>query len=106
MSSGVRRVMRGSFVGTGANIDIKGEVAGFSPGRVALWNVTGNCQAVWTESMPAGAMVKLVDSGSGTTDQAYVTGGNGVTPLTDGFRLGADAELHVAGEVVHWEVTE
>jgi hypothetical protein len=27
---------------------------------------------------------------------------NGVTPLSDGFSLGADTDLNVADELIHW----
>lgn len=103
MASGVQYTRRGSFTGTGAQLDVKG--LGFRPKSVKLYNVTGNCSAVWTESMADASMQKLVDSGSGTTDYSFPTT-NGITPLSDGFRLGADTDLNVASEIVHWEASE
>lgn len=103
MGSGVQTV-RGSFVGTGSQLDIR--TVGFRPRSVRLYNVTGNCQAVWLEGMADAAMQKTVDSGSGTTDVAFVSATNGITPLSDGFRLGADTDLNVAAETVHYECME
>ena len=103
MSSGVQRSVRGTFIGTGAQLDIK--TVGFRPGKVKLLNVTGLCVAEWTNTMADASMLKTVDSGSGTTDIVFPTT-NGITPLADGFRLGADADLNVAAEVVHFEATE
>jgi hypothetical protein len=94
MSSGVRLAHRGAFVGTGAAIDIK--TVCWRPKVVHLYNVTGICKATWTESMADAAMLK--DTGGAI---AFATS-NGITPLADGFRLGADSDLNVAGEVVHF----
>lgn len=103
MGSGVRLSARGSFVGTGAQLDVL--TPGFRPKRVRLLNVTGVCIGEWQDSMADAAMFKTVDSGSGTTDISFATT-NGITPLANGFRLGADADLNVAAEVVHWEAEE
>lgn len=103
MASGVRRQVRGSFTGTGSQLDIK--TLQFRPAHVKLLNVTGNCQAEWSESMADASMQKIVDSGSAATDVSFVTS-NGITPLADGFRLGADGDLNVASEVVHYIATE
>lgn len=103
MASGARRILTGSFKGTGAQLDIK--VIGFRPTMVKLYNVTGNCDAVWLSGMADASMRKTVDSGSGTTDLSFATSA-GITPLADGFRLGADADLNVSGEVVHYEVAD
>lgn len=103
MASGGTRIFNGSFSGTGAQLDIT--TPGFKPRRVDLLNVGGNCQAVWTESMADASMQKIVDSGGGTTDITFVTT-NGVTPLVDGFRLGADADINVSAEKVHFTAHE
>jgi hypothetical protein len=95
MSSGVRKKYRGSFVGTGAQLDIT--VVGFRPREVTLQNVgAGLSSANWQESMPDGAMTKEITAGT----MSYVTGGNGITPLVNGFRLGADVNLNIAGQTV------
>lgn len=97
--SGGTRIWTGSFVGSGAIKDIR--TVGFRPKVVELLNTSGVCKATWTDSMPDGAMLKDVDTGSGTEDTSYVTA-NGVTPLADGFRIGTDTDLNVNGEVVHF----
>ena len=103
MASGIRLVARGSFIGTGAQLDVTS--VGFRPRRVRLLNVTGICTGEWQDSMADAAMFKVVDSGTNLTDLTFVTT-NGITPLSTGFRLGADTDLNVAAEVVHWEAEE
>lgn len=92
----------GAFKGTGGALAITGDRVGFRPSTVKLYNVTGNCQAVWTDSMPDDSMQKTVDSGAGTTDISQVTSA-GITPDATGFTLGTDADLNVSGEEVHFE---
>lgn len=103
MASGGRRSVKGSFPGTGADLSITW--IGFRPTSVRLFNVTGNCKADWLETMADDSMQKTVDSGSGTTDISFVTS-NGVTPLANGFSLGADGDLNVAAEIVHFEALD
>jgi len=100
MASGAHRSFRGSVSGTGSNLDVL--IVGFRPHTVKLYNVTGNCSAVWLDSMADASMQKIVDSGSGTSDTSFVSSG-GVTPLANGFRLGTDTDLNVSAEVVHYE---
>lgn len=99
MSSGVTRMVTGSFVGTGAAVDVK--TVGFRPRRVELFNVTGLALAHWTDAMPDASMVKQITAGTMTHPLT-----NGVTPLANGFRLGADADMNVAAEQVHWVAHE
>lgn len=96
-------MIRGSFVGTGSDKEIR--TVGFRPRSVRVYNVTGNCQAVWLDTMADDSMQKTVDSGAGTSDVSFVTA-NGITPLADGFALGADSDLNVASEIVHFEAME
>lgn len=101
MSSGARKKYRGSFIGTGAQIDIT--VIGFRPKEVYLENVGGGLScAHWHEAYPDGAMSKEITAGT----MSYVTGGNGITPLVNGFRLGADANLNIAGQQVYFTAEE
>lgn len=101
MSSGVRKKYRGSFVGTGANIDIT--VPGFRPREVDLFNSgAGLSKANWTSEMPDGSMAKEITAGT----LSFVTGGNGVTPLVNGFRLGPDANMNIAGQTVYYTAEE
>lgn len=103
MASGGGRIVCGSVLGTGADLSVT--KVGFRPKKVELFNVTGNCQAVWTESMADDSMQKTVDSGSGTTDMSFVAS-NGVTPLANGFAMGADGDLNVSAEIVHFVAHE
>jgi hypothetical protein len=101
MASGAKRILCGSFKGTGAQLDIK--TIGFRPTAVKLKNVgAGLSSAEWQEGMPDGSMAKRVTAGT----MSFVTGGNGITPLSDGFRLGADANLNISGQTVHYEVVD
>ena len=99
MSSGVTRMVTGSFVGTGSAVDVK--TVGFRPRRVELFNVTGLAVAHWTDAMADASMVKQVTAGTMTFPTS-----NGVTPLANGFRLGADGDMNVAAETVHWVAHE
>lgn len=99
MSSGVQYSRRGSFTGTGAQLDVKG--VGFRPKMVKLYNVTGLCTGYWQEGMADASVVKQVTAGTISAPTS-----DGITPLADGFRLGADADLNVSAEVVHWEASE
>lgn len=103
MASGVQ-ILSGSFIGTGSAKEVR--TVGFRPRSVKLWNVSGNCQAVWFEGMADASMQKTVDSGSGTTDISLVASANGITPLSNGFSLGADTDLNVATEIVYYECAQ
>ncbi len=99
MASGVQYTRRGSVVGTGSSLDVKG--VGFRPKKVKLFNVTGLCTGEWQETMADASVVKTVTDGT----ISFATS-NGITPLADGFRIGADTDINVAAEVVHWEASE
>lgn len=99
MASGSGRIVNGAFIGTGSAIDVL--AVGFKPRRVDLHNEAGLCGAVWTDSMKDGECMKQVTDGT----MSKVTT-NGVTPLTAGFRLGADTDLNVATEKVHYTAHE
>lgn len=101
MSSGTRKKYRGSFIGTGAQIDIT--VVGFRPKEVTLENVgAGLSSGHWTEVYADGSMLKEITAGT----TSLVTGGNGITPLATGFRLGADANVNIAGQQVNFTAEE
>ena len=98
MSSGVQRTVCGSFTGTGAELDVR--TVGFRPRRVELFNEDGLAKLEWTESMADAAGVKQVTAGTMSVATA------GVTPLADGFKLGADGDMNVSGEKVHFVAHE
>ena len=94
MSGGTRQV-RGSLKGTGATRDVT--TVGFRPSKVEVFNVDGDCLAFWQDTMPDDSAMKTI--AAGTT--AQITS-DGITPLANGFTLGADTDLNVSGEEVHW----
>jgi hypothetical protein len=68
---------------------------------VKLINVTSGDELFWQDTMADASGLKRVAAGAAS----FITS-DGVTPLSDGFTLGADADMNVADEVVHWECTE
>ena len=104
------RMEQGKVVGTAADIDV---ALLWTPRKVELYNADGVCYLVWSNSMGDGAGMKTVDSGVGTTDVSFITTG-GVTPLEQvdlqdgdrGFTIGADTDLNVGDEVIHWVAYE
>ncbi len=99
MASGGTRVACGSVAGTGADLNV--DSVGFKPRTVKLYNVTGLVTAEWTETMADDSAVKRVTAG----DMTFVTS-NGITPRSAGFAIGADTDINVAAEVIHWEAHE
>lgn len=99
MASGSARVVRGSFLGTGALLEVRS--VGFRPRSLKLINTDGLAEAEWLEGMADGAMAKRVTAGTMT---APTTGG--ITPLSDGFSIGTDADMNAVGERVHFEAIE
>lgn len=99
MASGAIKKISGSFVGSGSAQDV--HVVGFRPKHVKLVNVDGLATLEWFDTMPDDAGLKAVTAGT----LSYLTS-NGITPLADGFTLGADADMNVSGEVVHFVATE
>lgn len=97
MGSGVSRTFVGSVTGTGAALDVK--KVGFRPRNVRVVNVAagGLCYGEWIEGMADASVVKTLTDG---TISVPVT--LGITPLADGFTLGADTDLNVLGEVVRF----
>jgi hypothetical protein len=99
MASGMSKVVRGSFLGTGAAINIRS--VGFRPRSVHIWNLSGLATGVWLEGMADASAFKEVTAGT----KSLVTS-DGITPLSDGFTLGADTDLNVSGELVRFEAIE
>jgi hypothetical protein len=99
MASGGKRVETGSFYGTGADKEIR--TVGFRPKHVKVINRTGLCEAEWSADMPDDSAHKRVTAGT----QTFITA-NGITPLSDGFALGADADLNVDGELCYWVASD
>ena len=91
MGSGRSREVTGSFTGTGADLEIR--KVGFRPNKVVLHNVSGLCILTWSKTMADDSALKQVTAGT----LSLVTA-NGITPLSDGFALGADTDANVDGE--------
>lgn len=85
----------GVVVGTGADLNI--DKVGFRPTAVKVINSDGDCFAEWIDTMPDDSAMKTI--AAGTT--AQITS-NGITPRAAGFALGADTDLNVDGETVHY----
>ena len=99
MASGRTRVMTGAVVGTGAAINVR--TVGFRPVIVELYNADGVCWGKWTKTMADAAVVKTITAGTFSVETS-----GGVTPLSNGFTLGADTDLNADGETVHWVAYE
>lgn len=99
MASGAAKTVYGATLGTGAAIDVRS--VGFRPRSVKAVNVDSGDELYWHVNMADAAGFKRVAAGAG----ALVSTG-GITPLSDGFTLGTDGDMNVAGETVLWEATE
>lgn len=99
MSSGVARMVTGAVLGTAALLNVR--TVGFRPRRVELENSGGLASGVWQDSMADDSVLKRVTAGT----QTFPLSG-GVIPLSDGFSLGTDSDLNVAGELIHYTAFE
>jgi hypothetical protein len=99
MGSGVARVMNGSRNGTGATLTVR--VVGFRPRKVEIINSDGDIKADWNDTMADDSAFKI----TGVPAAGMITT-LGITPLSDGFQLGADTDLNVDGELFHWTAWE
>lgn len=93
MGSGGTRIKTGGFYGTGAAISVR--TVGFRPKYIELINYTSKDKMVWTDDLADASGIKTVAAGTTTV----VTTG-GITPLSDGFSLGTDADMNVDSERV------
>jgi hypothetical protein len=96
MSSGVSRVHVGAVTGTGAALEVR--KAGFRPSYVKVFNVSAdNAAGEWLEGMADDSAFKTITDGT-----VSVITSDGITPLSDGFSIGADADLNVDGELIRY----
>lgn len=100
MSAETRKYV-GSYVGTGSAFNIT--TLGFRPRSVKLWNLTGLTTAVWFAGMPDASAFKQVNHD--TAQNVYVTS-NGITPLSNGFTVGTDADINTDAETVYFEASD
>jgi hypothetical protein len=97
MSSKTNFIKTGLVKGTGAAKKI---VLGFKPVKVELVNQTGLVTALKTNTMDGAYAAKRVTAGDMTYADACCT------LNSDGFTIGADTDLNVAGEMVHYVAHE
>lgn len=97
--SGGTRIKAGAIYGTGADLTVR--TIGFRPKVVRIFNQTDLSKADWTESMADDSAMKQITAGTIT----FITT-NGITPLSNGFGLGADAELNADGDLIHYVAEE
>lgn len=85
----------GKVVGTGSALNVT--KLGFRPRVVKLYNTGGLVSAVWNSSMPDASAWKELNHAS--AQRAYITS-DGITPLANGFTIGADSDINVDGEEI------
>ncbi|KKN42114.1 hypothetical protein LCGC14_0716460 [marine sediment metagenome] len=100
MASGISALRYGAVIGTGADIDVRGEV-GFRPRWVRILNIAGLAIGEWVDGMADAEVLKTITAGTISNPTTL-----GITPLADGFRIGADTDLNVDGELIRWIVGE
>ncbi len=96
------RIAQGTVEGTGSSIDIELE---FTPSAIYLMNIDDNCTLWWNRSMADASGMKAVTNGT----ISFVTSA-GITPVlstvleTDlpGFQIGADTDVNVSAQTIHW----
>jgi len=89
-------IFSGSFLGTGALVNV--QTCPFKPDKVEIYNEDGLCKGVWQKSMADGDVLKTITDGT-----ISMVNDDGITPLDGGgFSLGADTDLNVDGEKVHF----
>lgn len=87
----------GSVVGTGGAIDVR--AFGYRPKTVRLHQ--GGVTIDWQEGMASGTAYKRLANGTGS-----FIASNGITPLVDGFTIGADTDINAVGATIRWEASE
>lgn len=99
------RPATGTVTGTGAAINIQ---CGFTPKAVQVINITSRDGLDWSDSMTDGHALKTVAVGTRTAITSL-----GITPYAGtlagdsaGFTIGADTDVNVSAEVIHWVAWE
>lgn len=113
MSSSVgSKLKTGTVEGTGSALTV---IIGFEPSWVRVLNIDGLATLEWTDSMADAEGLKEVTAGT----KSFITS-DGITPTTvtvaapgpdmpghnAGFIIGADADVNVAAETIHWVAGE
>jgi hypothetical protein len=89
----------GRVTGTAATLNVTS--VGFRPRKVELFNITGDAFGIWTDGMPDATAMKTIAAGTTALIDTL-----GVTPLANGFAIGADTDLNVAAENIAWVAYE
>jgi hypothetical protein len=78
---------------------------GFRPRTVRVYNVAsgGLCILDWNAAMPDASGFKQIPHA--TAQNVWLTA-NGITPLANGFTLGADTDVNVSGEKLYIEAQD
>ena len=87
----------GAVIGTGSDIDV--ELPGRKARVVEIINVDSGDQLRWTDTMPDAYGLKTIAAGT----SSYLTT-KGITPIAKGFTIGADTDVNVATETIHYVV--
>lgn len=92
----ITRAKTGTQNGTGAAIPIN---LGFKPKYVKVINVAagGLCSLEHVDTMAAASGFKGITAGT----KIFITS-NGITLTDYGFTIGADTDVNVSGEAIHW----
>lgn len=99
MGSGVSRVQTASVTGTGADLEVR--TIGFRPSAVRVMNESGD-EITWSDTMPDDTGLKR----KGADGIASFLATLGITPLSDGIKIGADTDINASDELLHiiaWE---
>ena len=101
MGSGAKSPAVGAVIATGSAMDI--DTVGFRPRLVRVVNAgaTGKSRLEWFRGMADDSAVKTITNGT-----VSVVTSDGITPRANGFTLGADANVNIADEIVHFEAHE
>lgn len=99
MGSGVSKTRVGSFKGTAATVNVTG--VEFRPRVVHIYNTGGLAHGTWVEGMADASILKTITAGTVSLPLTL-----GITPTSQGFNVGADTDLNVAGEQVFWVAHE
>jgi hypothetical protein len=99
MSSSTGRLVTGTARGTGDVVTVN--TVGFKPKRVELKNLEGKCLAIWQDTMPQDSAQKILTSDTNKTDISFVDS-DAISTTTSGFSIGADTDINVDGQIIHW----
>jgi len=102
MASGVARNVSGSYVGTGAEQEIRADKVGFQPRRLTIERAdTEFTKSEHLEGMDAGSRFKTAANGTRTLEST-----GGPTLLYDGFSVPDSDDVNALGSVYRYFAEE